>query len=150
MNPSEVQNPVLSWPLDPVTQQSLRRWLGEGTSDLKYIVWRVLDSATFQTVGTTFGGDFECPFSGVIRNVYAFVDTAGVTGSGTYDINIAGTTILSTKITVETTEKSSRNATTAPVLSTTAVTVGDIFTVDIDAIQTTPAKGLTVVITVTI
>ncbi len=51
----------------------------------------------------------------------------------------------STKITIETGELSSRDATTQPVLTTTAVTAGDMFTFDIvTPLQTTPAKGLTI------
>ena len=48
------------------------------------------------------------------------------------------------KITIDTAEKSSRTAATAPALTTTAVTAGDLITIDIDATHTTVAKGLTV------
>lgn len=120
-----------------------------GLDSTRYIVWRVLDSGSFQSVAS-FGGDFEVPFDGTITAVYAYADTAGTTGSATIDIHLNGTTIMSaTKISIETTEKSSRNATTQPVLTTTAVVTGNILTVDIDAIQTTPAKGLTVVLVIT-
>ncbi len=112
--------------------------------NVRYILIRVLDPATSQTVLATVGGDFEVPFTGTITEIGAYVDTAGVTGSATYDVHLNGTTIMTTtKITVETTEKSSRTAANAPALTTTAVTTGDIITVDIDAIQTTAAKGLT-------
>lgn len=141
--------PVISWPLDPVTQQSLRRWIGGQNSSYRYVVWRVLDSALSQSVAGTFGGDFEAPFGGTIMGVFAYVDTAGTTGSATIDIHKGGTTIMSaTKISIETAEKSSRNAATQPVVTNISVTTGDIFTVDIDAIQTTPAKGLTVVMVI--
>lgn len=109
----------------------------------RFMIVRVLDSATDQTTGTTKGGDVVCPFAGTIINVYANVDTAGTTGTGTYDINKNGTTLMSTtKITIDSTEKDSRTAATPPVLTTTTVAVGDVLTFDIDAIQTTPAKGL--------
>jgi len=114
--------------------------------NIRYINWRVLNPTSDQVVGTTVGGDFEFPFAGTIVSIGAFVDTAGVTGNATYDVNIGGTTIMSsTKITVETGEKSSRTATTQPVLTTTAIAAGDILTADIDAIQSeTAAKGLTI------
>ena len=48
------------------------------------------------------------------------------------------------KITIDSTEKSSRTAATAPGITTSAVAVGDILTFDIDAIQTTAALGLTI------
>jgi len=63
----------------------------------------------------------------------------------TVDIHKNGTTIMTTnKITVDSAEKTSRTAATAPVLTTTAVAEGDIGTFDIDGIQTTPAKGLVI------
>ena len=63
----------------------------------------------------------------------------------TVDVNLNGTTLMTTnKITIDSTEKSSRTAATAPTLTTTAVTAGDLITVDIDAIHTTPANGLTI------
>ena len=52
------------------------------------------------------------------------------------------------KISIETTEKSSRNAGTQPVLTTTSLATGDLITVDVDAIQTTAAKGLTIYLVV--
>ena len=111
--------------------------------NVRYVDWRVLGSSVDQATDTTVSGDFEFPFTGTMTAIGAYVDTAGSTGSATYDVNNGGTTIMSaTKITIETGEKSSRDALTQPVLSTTAVTAGDIFTVDIDAVQTTEAKGL--------
>lgn len=117
-----------------------------GISTTRYIVWRVLDNLVSQTVNTTFGGDFRFPFSGTIQNVYAYVDTAGTTGSAVIDLNVNGSTILSTKINIDTTEKNSVDASTQPVISSASVAQWDILTVDIDTIQTTPAKGLTVVL----
>lgn len=147
------ENPksVISWPLDSTTQKSLRRWLDlEGSSTTRYVVWRVLDNLTFQATDTTQGGDFEIPFTGTLLAVGAYVDTAGVTGTCTVDMNLGGSTILSTKITIDTTEKSSRDATTPAVISSTAITEGDILTIDIDDVHSgTPAKGLTVVLKIT-
>ena len=112
--------------------------------NVRYVLYRVLGSATSHTVSTAVGGDLEVPFTGTITNVGVFFDTAGVTGLSTVDINKAGTTILSTKITVDSTEKTSRTAVTAPVISVSAVTAGDILTFDIDGISTTAALGLTI------
>lgn len=113
--------------------------------NVRYILIRVLDPTTAHTVTTLVGGDLELPFTGTITEIGAYVDTAGTTGTGTIDVNLNGTTIMTTnKITLDTTEKSSRTAATAPALTTTAVTAGDLITVDIDAIHTTAAKGLTI------
>ena len=112
--------------------------------NVRYVIIRLLAAATATTVSTTVGGDVEFPFTGTIIEVGAYVDTAGTTNLTTVDINKAGTTILSTKITIDSTEKSSRTAATAPVISVSSITAGDILTFDIDAIQTTAALGLSV------
>lgn len=78
----------------------------------------------------------------------AFVYTAGTTG--TMDIQIRNVTqaadMLTTKITIDSTETSSRTAATAPVIDTANddVATGDIIAIDVDAVQTTKAKGLSV------
>lgn len=117
--------------------------------NVRHIIYRVLDQDTNQSVDS-FGGDLVCPIAGTIIEVYAYVDTAGVTGTAVYDINKNNSTIMTTnKINIETGEKSSKDATTQPTLTTTAVAVGDIFTFDIDTIQSgTAAKGLTFVISI--
>lgn len=113
--------------------------------NVRFLLIRVVESATNCAVGTTKGGNVELPFTGTITEIGAYVDTAGTTGTMTVDVNLNGATIMTTnKITIDSTEKSSRTAATAPALTTTAVTVGDLLTIDIDAIHTTPAKGLTI------
>ena len=115
------------------------------TRNVRYILMRVVEAATSQAAATTVGGDLELPFTGTITEIGAYCDTAGTTGTATIDVNLNGTTLMTTnKITLDTTEKSSRTAATAPALTTTAVTAGDLITVDIDAIHTTAAKGLTI------
>lgn len=111
--------------------------------NVRYILYRVVEATTDTAVATTKGGDLEFPFTGTITEVGAYVDTAGTTNLTTVDINKAGTTILSTKITIDSTEKTSRTAATAPVISVSAITAGDLLTFDIDTVQTTAAKGLT-------
>ena len=51
------------------------------------------------------------------------------------DINEAGTTILSTKITIDATEKTSTTAATAPVISDSALADDAEITIDIDQID---------------
>ena len=115
--------------------------------NLKHIEVRVLDPATNVSVLATVGGDFRLPtITGTIVDVGAYVDTAGVTGNMTVDIHLGGITIMTTnKITLATAQKSSDDGgATQPALTTTAYTANGIFTFDVDAIQTTPAKGLVV------
>lgn len=116
------------------------------TNKIRYVLYRALDPTTNTSVTTTVGGSLVMPFSGQILQVGATVDTAGTTNSTTIDINNAGTTIMAnTKINIGTGTTDSRNyTTTTPAITTTAFYTKDIFTFDIDAISTTPAKGLTI------
>lgn len=141
----EQSNPVITWPLDPVTQKSLERWM----KVTRYVLFKVIEPSTSHTASTTFGGDLEIPFDGQIVEIGAFVDTAGVTGTAVIDVNKNGTTMMVTnKIKIDTAEKTSRTATLPAQLTTVDVKKGDILTVDVDTIQTTPAKGLTVFLTI--
>lgn len=114
----------------------------------RFILYRCVNNVVDTSVTNNVGGYLVMPFEGYILDggIGATVDTAGTTNSTTIDINKNGSTILSTKISIETTETDSRNATTQPVLKPDMkkFSVGDKFSFDIDAISTTPAKGLTV------
>ncbi len=115
-------------------------------NNIRYIDWRILDADTDQTVDTDLAGDFEFPFAGTIVSIGGYFDTAGTTGTATIDVNLNGSTVMTTnKISVETGEKSSRDASTQPALTTTSISAGDILTVDQDSIQTgTAGKGLSI------
>lgn len=77
--------------------------------------------------------------------VHAEVITAGTTG--TMDIQIRNVTqtqdMLSTKITIDTTETGSDTAAAPAVIDTTKddVATNDLLAIDIDAVHTTAAKG---------
>jgi hypothetical protein len=111
---------------------------------VRYYVYRIVGETTNTAIANVVGGDLRSRFAGTIIAVGAYVDTAGVTNLTTLDINKNGTTILSTKITIDSTEKTSATAATPAVISVTSLADDDILTFDIDAIQTTAAKGLTV------
>lgn len=118
----------------------------------RFVLYRIVPSTDDTVVGNVIGGDFVMPFDGYVTEVGATVDTAGVTGTTTVDINKNGTTILRTKITIDSAEKTSRTAATPAVLNTVSsvnsFVTGDIFTFDVDTVNTTPAKGLVVFINV--
>ena len=81
--------------------------------------------------------------------VEAFVVTAGTTG--TTDIQIANVTqgvdILSTKLTIDSGETNSSSAVAAVIdTANDDVATGDVLRVDIDAVSTTPAEGLVVIL----
>jgi len=81
-------------------------------------------------------------------DVHAEVITAGTTG--TLDVQIANVTgaadMLSTKLTVDSAETGSDTAAAAAVIDTDNddVAENDLIRVDVDAVHTTPAKGLIV------
>lgn len=83
-----------------------------------------------------------------LTGVAAAVYTAGTTG--TLDVQIRNKTqaadFLSTKITIDSTETDTSTAAMAAVIDTANddVATGDIVAIDIDAVHTTPAKGLIV------
>ncbi len=86
-----------------------------------------------------------------IVDVHAEVITAGTTG--TLDIQLVNVTqaaadILSTKLTIDTGETGSDTAATPAVISATEddLQLNDLIRVDVDAVHTTPAKGLIVTI----
>ncbi len=120
--------------------------------DIRFMTFVLIAPATDVAVATSIGGDFVIPFTGVIvqddanpDQISAYNTVAGVTGTMVVDVHKNGTTIMSTnKLDIETAEKNSSTAATQPDLSDTVITKGDILTFDVDAIHTTPAKGLKV------
>jgi hypothetical protein len=120
-----------------------------GGSSVRYVLYRLLSPTTSTIPFSGLAGDLEIPFTGTLLDIVAYVDTAGVTGSMIVDVNKNGTSFMTTtKVSIETGEKSSRNAVSQPVLTTTTVTEGDIVTFDIDSVQTTAAKGLSVLLVI--
>ncbi len=75
--------------------------------------------------------------------VRASLTTASSTGTVTIDINVAGSTILSTKITIDATELTSETAATPPVLTASTIADDAEITIDIDdAGSSADAAGL--------
>ena len=90
------------------------------------------------------GGDLRIPANMEILDIGAYVDSAGITGVGTVDIKKNGISILSTKITIDSGEKTSKTAVTSPIISNSYIEDDAIITFDITTLQSTPAKGLVV------
>jgi hypothetical protein len=100
------------------------------------------DETTALTTGTA-KVTFRMPYAMTVYEVRASLTTAQASGSiFTVDINESGTSILSTKLTIDNTEKTSVTATTPPVISDTALADDAEITVDIDQIGNGTAKGL--------
>lgn len=91
---------------------------------------------------------FRMPYAYTVTDVRASLTTAATGGTLlTVDINEAGTTILSTKITIDASETTSTTAATPPVISDTSLADDAEMSIDIDAIgSTNTGKGLKVYI----
>ncbi|WP_296277865.1 hypothetical protein [Pseudomonas sp. UBA7530] len=102
------------------------------------------DETTALTAGTA-KVTFRMPYAFTVTGVLASLTTAQTSGSIlTVDINEAGVSILSTKLTIDNTEKTSATAATAPVISDSAIAADAEITIDIDQIGDGTAKGLKV------
>ena len=89
-------------------------------------------------------GLLPIPWKKTLVGVHAKVATAGTTGLLTVDVNKNGTTMLSTKITVDSGETGSDTAATPAVISVSSVDTNDFLSFDVDTTHTTPPKGLTI------
>lgn len=110
-----------------------------------YIAIACSDETTVLSTGTA-KATFRMPFAMTVTDVRASLTTAG-TGAAlvTVDINEGGSTILSTKITIDASEKTSTTAATAPVISDSALADDAEITIDIDQVDTdNVAAGLKV------
>lgn len=79
--------------------------------------------------------NFPAPYTTTILEIWVALSTPQASGSiFTVDVNINGTTMLSTKITVDNGENTSLTAATACVISNAAWTKGDKISIDVDQI----------------
>lgn len=110
------------------------------------IVVAASDETTALTTGTA-KVTFRMPHAMTLTGVRASLSTAQASGSiFTVDINEGGTSVLSTKLTIDNTEKTSTTAATAAVISDSALADDAEITIDIDQIGNGSAKGLKVVL----
>lgn len=108
------------------------------------IIVAASDETTALTTGTA-KVTFRMPYAFTLTAVRASVTTAPVGSVLTVDINEAGSTILSTKITIDASEKTSTTAATPPVISDSALADDAEITVDIDTVGSgTAGAGLKV------
>jgi hypothetical protein len=104
------------------------------------------DETTALTTGTA-KITFRMPRAVTLTSVRASLTTAQASGSiFTIDINESGTSILSTKLTIDNTEKTSTTAATPPVISDVNLADDSEITIDIDQIGDGTAKGLKVML----
>lgn len=102
------------------------------------------DESTALTTGTA-KVTFRMPHAMTVTAVRASLSTAQSTGSVlTVDVNEAGSTILSTKLTFDNTEKTTTTAATPPVISDSSLADDAEITIDIDQVGDGTATGLKV------
>lgn len=93
----------------------------------------------FDLVTGTAKLTFRMPHAVTLTDVRASVSTAPTGSTIIVDINQNAVSILSTKLTIDATEKTSTTATTPPVISTSALTDDAEITIDIDQVGSTIA-----------
>lgn len=106
----------------------------------------LLIAVSDETTAITTGNakvTFRMPFAMTLSAVRASLTTASSSGTPTVDINEAGVSILSTKLTIDANEKTSTTAATAAVISDTGLADDAEITIDIDTAGT-GATGLKV------
>lgn len=116
-------------------------------SNIKPLVTQVVSIAcsdeTTDLASGTATVTFRMPFAMTLSEVRASVTTAPVGSTLIVDINESGTTILSTKLSIDASEKTSTTATTAAVISDSALANDAEITIDIDQVgATTAGTGL--------
>jgi|TARA_R110002020_G_scaffold113252_2_gene260551 hypothetical protein len=100
------------------------------------------DETTALTTGTA-KATFRMPYALTVTAVRATVTTAPVGSTIVVDINEGGSTILSTKLSIDASEKTSTTAATAPVISDASLADDAEITIDIDQIGSgTAGAGL--------
>jgi hypothetical protein len=112
------------------------------STPIKSLTVAVSDETTPLATGTA-KVTFRAPEAMNITDVRASLTTVSSSGDVTVDINEAGTSILSTKLTIDASEKTSTTAATPPVISDAAIADDAEITIDIDGAGTN-ATGLKV------
>lgn len=126
--------------IDDATAATARTTLGI----VETFILAISDETTAITTGTA-KVTFRLPYAFTVTSVKASLTTASSSGIPTVDINEAGTTILSTKLTIDANELTSTTAATPAVISDSSLADDAEITIDID-VAGTGAKGLKVYI----
>lgn len=143
--------PVEGWLLyDKATNQFMKfdgaAWVvfggGGGGTVTESIIIAVGDETTAITTGAA-KVTFRMPYAFTVTEVRASLNVASSSGTPTIDINEGGVSILSTKLTIDASEKTSTTAAAAAVISDATLADDAEITIDIDTAGT-GATGLKV------
>ena len=121
-------------------------WEGGDNSPLNSQIFQIAcsDATTAITAGTA-KVTFRMPRAMTLSSVRASLATAQTSGNiFTVDINQDGASILSTKLTIDNSAKTSTTATTPAVISQTTLTDDAEITIDVDQVGNGTATGLVV------
>lgn len=144
-------NPTINWKdpgaSDDVVYEDLAQTLTQktilGASNVvdAYSCMAISDETTDLAVGTA-KITFRLPYAMTLTSVRASVNTAPVGSTLIFDINEAGVSVLSTKLSIDASEETSTTAASAAVISDASIADDAELTIDIDQIgSTTPGKG---------
>lgn len=114
----------------------------EAANPTESLIVAVGDETTAITTGTA-KVTFRMPYAFTLTAVRASLTTTSSSGNPAIDINEAGVSVLSTKITIDAGEKTSTTAATPPVISDSSLADDAEITIDIDTAGT-DAAGLKV------
>lgn len=121
------------------SQQSVKAYVDTEISKQDEVIGIACSDETTDLTTGTAKTTFRMPFAMTLTEVRANVNTAPTGSALTVDINESGSTILSTKLTIDAGEKTSETAATPPVISDSALADDAEITIDIDAIGSTVA-----------
>jgi len=111
-----------------------------GTTLLQDELWEIaISDETTALTATTGKAYWVFPYNVTVVSVGAGANTAGTAIQ--IDINEGGTSILSTKITIDSGEKTTLTAATPPVISDTSIAAGAEMSVDVDSLTGTWKGG---------
>ena len=127
---------------DSLTGHAARHDAVEADAEFRFIGVACSDETTDITAGTA-KVTFRAPFAMTLTAVRASLTAAQPSGSiFTVDINEGGTSILSTKLTIDNTETTSVTAATPAVISDASIADDAVITVDVDQVGDAGARGL--------
>lgn len=120
-------------------------WVDYAASDKTEVLMIALSDETTAITTGTAKVTFRMPWAMTVTAVRASLSTASSSGLPTFDIKENGSSILSTLLTIDATEKTSTTAATPAVISDTSLADDSEMTIDI-TVAGTGAKGAKVYI----
>ena len=139
----------VDWGGFKITNLAVATALGQAVAYDQLLIPLVLavgDETTAITAGTS-KYTIVAPHNMTLTSFTPFISLSTAQTSGsllTVDINVNGVSFLSTKITIENTERSSMFAPVTPVKTTSTINQNQIITIDVDVVGDGTAKGLKV------